>query len=118
MPEASFTGAEMGGGGTTSVPEAAAFDGTYVWMATQFNNTVTRVRASDGRDQRERIIVGKATGGVDLCRWICLVANLLSNNVMKITPSTGAIAGTYAVGDGPGGLAFDGANIWVANRNG
>ena len=45
------------------------------------------------------------------------MANLLSNNVMKITPSTGAIAGTYAVGDGPGGLAFDGTNIWVANRH-
>ena len=36
---------------------------------------------------------------------------------MKITPSTGAIAGTYAAGDGPGGLAFDGTNLWIANRH-
>ena len=28
----------------------------------------------------------------------------------------GQLVGTYAVGDGPFGIAFDGANIWVANN--
>jgi hypothetical protein len=32
----------------TAGPEAVAFDGTYVWVAMQFNNTITRVRVSDG----------------------------------------------------------------------
>ena len=32
----------------TTGPEAAAFDGTYVWVATQFNDSVTRIRVSDG----------------------------------------------------------------------
>src|SRR5688572_11050753 len=42
-----------GGGGTvttsasTAGPEAVAFDGTYVWVATQFNNSITRIRVSD-----------------------------------------------------------------------
>ena len=42
-------------GGTTTIsavssagPEAIAFDGTYVWIAMQFRNTVTRVRVKDG----------------------------------------------------------------------
>jgi hypothetical protein len=33
---------------STRGPEAAAFDGTYVWVATQFNDSVTRIRVSDG----------------------------------------------------------------------
>ena len=53
----SFTGGTMldgdlGGGGVTAAstagPEAVAFDGTYVWVATQFNNSITRIRVSDG----------------------------------------------------------------------
>ena len=43
---------DMGSGGTveagTTGPEAVAFDGTYVWVATQFNDSITRVKASDG----------------------------------------------------------------------
>jgi DNA-binding beta-propeller fold protein YncE len=45
------------------------------------------------------------------------VANYLSNDVMKLDPSSGAVVGTYAVGDGPGGLLATNGNIWVANRN-
>ena len=33
----------------------------------------------------------------------------------KLLASTGATVGTYAVGTSPTGVAFDGANIWVAN---
>lgn len=46
------------------------------------------------------------------------MANLVSDNVMKLNPSTGAVTATYTAGDGPGGLAFDGTNVWVANREG
>ncbi len=45
------------------------------------------------------------------------VANSGSNTVSKVRPSDGAILGTYQVGMSPQGLAFDGANIWVANVN-
>src|SRR5512134_3186499 len=29
-------------------PEAVAFDGTYIWIAQKYANTVTRVRAANG----------------------------------------------------------------------
>ena len=100
----------------TAGPEAITFDGTYVWVATQFNNSVTRIRVSDGA-VAGTFIVGKRPVALLYAAGSIWVANLLSNNVMKITPSTGAIAATIAVADGPGGLAFDGVNLWVANRH-
>ena len=33
----------------------------------------------------------------------------------KLRASDGANLGTFPVGDEPNGVAFDGANIWVAN---
>jgi hypothetical protein len=35
--------------------------------------------------------------------------------VSKLRASDGALLGTFAVGTNPSALAFDGANIWVAN---
>ena len=34
----------------------------------------------------------------------------------KLQASDGAVLGTFPVGAGPRGIAFDGANIWVANQ--
>jgi DNA-binding beta-propeller fold protein YncE len=45
------------------------------------------------------------------------VANLGSNNVTKLRASNGEVLGTVAVGSNPDGMAFDGANIWVANES-
>jgi hypothetical protein len=44
-------------------------------------------------------------------------ANFGSNNVTKLS-SRGAPLGTFAAGAGAYALAFDGANIWVANFGG
>jgi DNA-binding beta-propeller fold protein YncE len=41
----------------------------------------------------------------------------LGDNVTKLAASTGATLGTFPAGDRPSGVAFDGANIWVANQN-
>ena len=46
------------------------------------------------------------------------VANLNSDNVMKLRASDGEILGTFAVGSQPAEIAFDGANVWVTNHNG
>jgi DNA-binding beta-propeller fold protein YncE len=35
--------------------------------------------------------------------------------VTKLRASDGKVLGTFSVGRGPEGVAFDGANIWVAN---
>jgi hypothetical protein len=79
-------------------PEAATFDGTYIWVATQFTNSVTRVRVSDGA-VAGTFTVGKRPVAVIYAAGYVWVANLFSDNVMKISPSTGAVAATYTVGD-------------------
>src|SRR5688500_8155185 len=111
---------DQGSGGITDAsttgPEAAAFDGTYVWVATQFSDSITRIRVKDGLVSGT-FAVGKRPVALLYAASYLWVANLQSNNVMKITPSTGALVATYAAGDGPGALAYDGRNIWVANRN-
>jgi DNA-binding beta-propeller fold protein YncE len=45
------------------------------------------------------------------------VANGTSNDVTKLRASDGANLGTFPVGSGPSAIAFDGANMWVANAN-
>ena len=42
------------------------------------------------------------------------VTNIGGDTVTELSPA-GATLGTFAVGDGPGGIAFDGTNMWVAN---
>jgi DNA-binding beta-propeller fold protein YncE len=44
------------------------------------------------------------------------VANSGSNTVTKVRASDGSNLGTFTVGSSPEGVAFDGANIWVANQ--
>lgn len=43
------------------------------------------------------------------------VTNAGSNKATKLSPS-GANLGTFAVGNAPLGIAFDGAHMWVANH--
>ena len=51
-----------------------------------------------------------AQSGVVSSAWDPLQVALLQWNMQDQPPS-------FAVGSGPEGVAFDGANIWVANRN-
>jgi len=44
------------------------------------------------------------------------VANPGSDTVTKLRASDGANLGNFSVGNQPTGVAFDGANIWVANQ--
>jgi hypothetical protein len=96
-------------------PEAIAFDGANLWVANQFDNSLTKLGVVDGRAlqtmQVGRRPVAMAFDGTNL--W---VANLFSNNVMMVRPEDATVVGTSAVGRGPGGLAVDGGTIWVANR--
>jgi DNA-binding beta-propeller fold protein YncE len=87
----SMTGGTLLDGGSLSVsttgPEAAAFDGTYVWVATQFNNSITRIRVSDG-SVAGTFTVGKRPVALLYGGGSLYVANLLSNTVSKVTPAT------------------------------
>src|SRR5580700_6890111 len=93
-----------------SFPTGVAFDGANIWVANQLNNSVTKLRASDGAIQGT-FAVGitpdaPAFDGANI--W---VPNFNSNNVTKLRASDGTTLGTFAVGVTPAGVAFDGANI-------
>jgi hypothetical protein len=68
-------------------PLGVAFDGANIWVVSQVNGTVTKLRATNGN----------------------------ANTVTKLRASDGAALGTFQVGNGPFGVTFDGTNIWVAN---
>jgi DNA-binding beta-propeller fold protein YncE len=74
----------------TAGPEAVAFDGTYIWVAMQFSNSVTRVRVKDGVVSGT-FAVGKRPVALLYAASSIWVANLLSNNVTKLDPATGAV---------------------------
>src|SRR5688572_26731587 len=71
---------------STAGPEAAAFDGANVWVAAQFNNKVTRIRVSDSAITGTFTVCNRPVALLSAGGYVW-VACLLSNNVMKITPS-------------------------------
>ena len=96
-----------------SQPRFTAFDGSNIWVTNSANNTVTKLRASDGSSQGT-FAVGTTPFGIVFDGVSIWVTNSNSGNVTKLRASDGAVQGTFAVGGGPSGIAFDGTNIWVA----
>jgi len=96
-------------------PEGVAFDGSSIWVANEFGNSVTKL-SSDGA-VLGTFPVGRRPVGVAADRGVVWVANYLSNTVTKLGASDGAVLGTFPVGDGPGGIACHDNSIWVTNRN-
>ena len=95
-------------------PIAMAFDGANIWVANWYDNTVMKLRASDGVNLGT-FAVATSPNAIAFDGTNIWVANYWGNNVMKLRASDGVNLGTFAVGDNPFALAFDGANIWVAN---
>src|SRR6266540_3331135 len=99
-------------------PEGVAFDGTSIWVANQFSNSVTKLRASDGA-VLGTFAVGKRPIGVAFDGASIWVTNQFSNSVTKLRASDGAVLETFAVGRGPFGVAMAptsaGIHVWVAN---
>ncbi len=96
-------------------PSAIAFDGANIWV-TGHDNTVTKVRASDGTNLGA-FSVGNSPDGVAYDGANIWVANKSDNTVTKLRASDGTNLGTFSVGNSPDGVAYDGANIWVANKS-
>ena len=97
-------------------PEAVAFDGTHIWVAEQFTNTVTRIDRLTGL-RTGTFAVGTRPVALLPVGNTLWVANLESDTLTRLRTTDGAALGTVQVGDGPGGLAFDGTHVWVAHRN-
>lgn len=83
-----------------------AFDGTNIWATSNVENTVTKLRASDGKNLGT-FGVGKGPW------WLCSdgsniwVANG-DGSVTKLRADDGQQLGTYRVGKGAIAVAFDG----------
>lgn len=72
-----------------------------------FSDPVADVRRGDTVSRFEG-----ALGSASLCRWIQLFYRFGGEKAKdRVT------VGTFTAGDFPLSLAFDGANIWVANQN-
>ncbi|HKF42614.1 MAG TPA: S-layer homology domain-containing protein [Thermoanaerobaculia bacterium] len=102
-------------------PRNLRSDGADVWVANFTDNTVSRVRGSDGK------LLETWTGATGASRVLVamgavfVTGELAPGRLYRIDP-TQAAGGVTAVatniGDGPLGVAFDGGRIWTANRTG
>jgi hypothetical protein len=107
-------GANLGTFPVGGNPNSVAFDGANVWVTNNAGGSVTKLRAIDGAVQNTFAGPINPTGIVfdGTAIWV-LAGAPGSRNVMKMRVTDGVGLGTYPTGQA-GGIAFDGANIWVA----
>ncbi len=95
---------------TTGGLLALAFDGANIWVPND-GGTVTKLRASDGKDLGTFTVgcdgSGVAFDGVDL--WLTS-----GPYIIEVRPADGAVLHTKRLNQTLQSVAFDGANIWVA----
>jgi hypothetical protein len=97
-------------------PYGICFDGANIWVTNSGNNTVSKLRASDG-SLVGNYDVGESPSGICFDGANIWVANPGSATVSKLRASDGSLVGTYGA-NGARGICFDGANIWVTNWGG
>jgi len=99
-------------------PYFLAFDGENIWVTNHLlDNTVTKLRASDGATLGT-FAAGTFPAGILFDSTNIWIADYgPPGQVIKMQPSDGTILGTFDTGgDGvPDRFAFDGENIWVTN---
>jgi DNA-binding beta-propeller fold protein YncE len=95
-------------------PRGVACDGANIWIVNSADNTVTKLRASDGALQGT-FAVGDSPAEDTFDGANIWVTNSYDNTVTKLRASDGALLGTYPVGNYPLGIVSDGANVWVVN---
>lgn len=96
-------------------PFGVAFDGAHIWVSNVLDNSLSKLRASDGGVIATFTLptfpAGLAFDGANI--WIA--NGNLANTVTKLRATDGTVLGTFPVGTQPIYLAFDGTNIWVSN---
>lgn len=102
-------------------PIQVKFDGADLWVANQSGNSVSRVRASDGKVLETWTGATAATGIVIALGKIFISGQTSPGKLYMIDPSQPAGAVTTVssnLGNMPSGIAFDGTRIWTANEGG
>ena len=106
-------GANLGTFEAVPLPEAMAFDGTHIWVASGAGGYgVTKLRASDGAFVSFFGVDAKGLAFDGAYLWI---TRRDFGAVVKLAIG-GELEDQFSVGTEPAGIAFDGANIWVANQ--
>jgi DNA-binding beta-propeller fold protein YncE len=112
----------FGGLGTTLVgqqPELVQSDGDDIWVASTHDNSVSRVRASDGK-LLDTWTLASNPGGVLVAMGRVFVAGFANPGQLYMIDPTG-VGGAApemtnsGLGALPLGIAFDGNRIWTAN---
>jgi DNA-binding beta-propeller fold protein YncE len=95
-----------------------AADGQNVWLADDFDDTVKRVRASDGKLLETWTGAVSSIGLVSVPSGVFVIGNTTPGRLYRIDPSHPAGAVT-TVASGLGGkplaVTFDGARFWTTN---
>lgn len=86
-------------------------------MANQGDNTVTKLRARDGK-ALGTFATGVDPEGVAFAGLNIWITNWGDNTVSKLRAVEGKTLGTFPAGTNPIDLAFDGANMWSTDYNG
>jgi len=117
-----WTPTDSTGLGLTTVgdlPLLVASDGADLWVANASSNSVSRVRASDGKKQDPDWTGATAAAGVLVAKGLIFVTGQTNpGKLYQINPSqpAGAVTPlTNSLGAAPAGIAFDGARVWTAN---
>lgn len=99
-------------------PGKLVYDGSSIWVVNFEDNTVTKLRASDGVLVGTYPITGIGPQGIAFdgaTIWVTPWNNGNGNTVARLRASDGADLGTVTVGTYPTGITFDGTYVWVAN---
>ena len=75
-------------------PVGLAFDGANMWVTNYLDNTVTKIRTSDGYDAGQTFSVGSNPAGVAFDGANIWVANSSANNVTELRASDGTFIGS------------------------
>jgi hypothetical protein len=107
-------------GNGLSVPYSVALDASgNAWIANEGGNSVAEISngvfTSGATGYASTSIVGPQAIAIDNTGNIWL-ANTGANNLLKLNPTTGAVASTITAGiSGPVSIAIDSTKVWVAN---
>jgi hypothetical protein len=102
-------------------PRLVASDGEDLWVANESTGTVSRVRASDGK-QLAHWTGASYASGVLVANGKVYVTGAIPSSAGRLyqidptqPPGAVTILGDAALGESPRSVAFDGQRIWTAN---
>jgi len=97
-------------------PSATGFDGTFVYVASTDNESVTRIRASTGQIVGAPIPIS-GQGRCSAFDGTFIYIGTLAGQVFRIRASTGLVEGTPITTNAPSGMTFDGTFVYISNQN-